>query len=100
MLSWVPCAHDRMGLPAGGAGVVLTPIVADTRTNPPLACFTQYKNTHARYPLERLAHWRRRCPPARQGLGQGLGKVPDCLVHGLVMPNKGQHLGGVAGVVA
>ena len=31
---------------------------------------------------------------------QGLGKVPDCLVHGLVMPSKGQHLGGVAGVVA
>ena len=26
--------------------------------------------------------------------------MPDCLVHGLVMPSKGQHLGGVAGVVA
>ena len=31
---------------------------------------------------------------------QGLGNVPDCLVHGLVMPSKGQDLGGVAGVVA
>jgi hypothetical protein len=35
-----------------------------------------------------------------RGLGQGLGRVLDCLVHGLVMPSKGQNLGGVAGVVA
>jgi hypothetical protein len=29
--------------------------------------------------------------------GQGFGKVPDCLVHGLVMPGTGQDLGGVFG---
>src|SRR5947199_264713 len=44
-----------------------------------------------------LARRRRRIPSQPS---QGLGKVPDCLVHGLVMPSKGPDLGGVAGVVA
>jgi hypothetical protein len=46
--------------------------------------------------MAHLAHFMRR----KVGDTQGLGKVPDCLVHGLVMPSNGQDLGGVAGVVA